>query len=351
MSDLTGITNKERTSGSGGSKADTAAGAPRDYIFDNMRAILIILVVWGHILTSMIFDYDLIKSIYYFLFFFHMPAMSFISGYFSKNLEKSRNHAFVTILVPYLILNVFNYLYKMYILQEPSFGFRFFRPLWGLWYLLALFLWKFFLKDLVRIRFLLPLSFLLGIFSGLSQEFSEYLALGRTVCFLPFFLLGYYCTKVRVEKLRRIPRLVSATIIAATALLSAIIVKDKLFPPEILYLRKPFVEGEEMKQLLFRVLVYVVAVAMIGAMVNLSSGRRTLLSRIGTSTMTIYILHLFTIPLLEKLEILKDQPYLYLVYSVLMTALITYLYSLPLMKRIYDTIMNKLTALLIKNMS
>ena len=106
-----------------------------------------------------------------------------------------------------------------------------------------------------------------------------------------------------------------------------------------------------MKQLLFRVLVYVVAVAMIGAMVNLSSGRRTLLSRIGTSTMTIYILHLFTIPLLEKLEILKDQPYLYLVYSVLMTALITYLYSLPLMKRIYDTIMNKLTALLIKNMS
>jgi fucose 4-O-acetylase-like acetyltransferase len=130
----------------------------RDYLFDNMRAILIILVVWGHVLTSMIFDYDPIKSIYFFLFFFHMPAMAFISGYFSKNLEKSRSNAFVTILIPYLILNVFNYVYKIYIIQEPHFGFRFFRPLWGLWYLLALFLWKFFLKDLVKLRFLLPLK-------------------------------------------------------------------------------------------------------------------------------------------------------------------------------------------------
>ncbi len=351
MTNMSGDIKRERPAEPGGSKADQAAGAPRDYLFDNMRAILIILVVWGHILTAMIFDYDSIKSIYYFLFFFHMPAMSFISGYFSKNLEKSRSNAFVTILVPYLILNIFNYGYKIFILQEPYFGFRFFSPLFGLWYLLALFIWKFFLKDLVKIRFLLPLSFVFGILSGYSKEFSSYLALGRVFCFLPFFLLGYYCTKEHVEKLRRIPKPVFAAVAVIAALLSVFIAYKDIFKVEVLYLRKPYPEDDTLNQMLFRILVYVIAVAMIGVLVNLISNRRSFLSRLGTSTMTVYILHLFTTPSLAKLEILKDRPYLYLLYSVVMTALITYLYSLPLVKRIYDTIMDKLTALVIKKNS
>ncbi len=347
MKDRSQDIKREQPAESDKGRLSPVTGAPRDYLFDNMRAILIILVVWGHLLTSMIYDFDSMKSIYYFLFFFHMPAMSFISGYFSKNLEKSRDHAFVTILIPYLILNVCNYLFKMFVIQEPYFGFRFFRPLWGLWYLLVLFLWKFFLKDLVKIRFLLPLSFLLGLLSGYSKEFSEYLALGRVICFLPFFLLGYYCTKEHVEKLRRIPKAVAAAIVTATAILSAVIVREKLFPVEVLYLRKPYPEGEEEKQLIFRILVYVVAVVMIGALIKLTSRKKSFLSRIGTSTMTVYVLHLFTVPLLEKLELLKDRPYLYLLYSVLMTALITYIYSLPLVKRIYDAGMERLTALVI----
>lgn len=341
----------EQSTGTDKGGKTPVAGTPRDYLFDNMRAILIILVVWGHLLTSMIHDYDSMKIIYCFVYFFHMPAMIFISGYFSKNLEKCRNNAFVTILVPYLILNVINYVYKMFILQEPYFGFRFFRPLWGLWYLLALFVWKFFLKDLVRIRFLLPFSFLLGIVSGFSSEFSEYLALGRIVCFLPFFLLGYYYTKDQVERLRRIPKILFVAIIAVTAFLSYVIVREELISVEALYLRKDFPQGEEIKYLLFRILFYVIAVAMIAALVNLIGSKKSLLFRVGTSTMTIYVLHLFTIPLLEKLELLKEKPYLYLIYSLFMTALITYLYSLPLVKRSYDAIMDKLTALLIKKNS
>lgn len=339
---------RERLAGQGAGMTDKAAEAPRDYLFDNMRAFLIILVVWGHILTAMIFDYDMIKSIYYFLFFFHMPAMSFISGYFSKNLEKSRSNAFVTILVPYLILNVINYGYKILILREQYFGFRFFSPLFGLWYLLALFLWKLFLKDLVKIRFLLPLSFVFGILSGYSKEFSTYLALGRVFCFLPFFLLGYYCTKEHVEKLRRIPKPVFAAVAVVTALLSAFVAYKDIFKVEVLYLRKPYPEDDTLHHMLFRILVYVIAVAMIAVLVNLISKRRCFLSRIGTSTMTVYILHLFTTPSLAKLELFQDRPYLYLIYSVFMTALITYLYSLPIVKRIYDTFMDKLTALVIK---
>jgi fucose 4-O-acetylase-like acetyltransferase len=320
----------------------------RDYLLDNLRAIFIILVVWGHVLTSMKGESNVIKSLYYFVFFFHMPAMSYISGYFSKNLEKSRNKAFVTILVPFLILNVINYSYKMIIIKEQYYGFRFFRPYWGLWYLLALFLWKFFLKDIVKIRFLLPLSFLFALFAGFSKEFSDYMALGRTICFLPFFLLGYYCTKEHIDKIRRVPKLLSLGIVTAVAVLTAYIVYNNIFSSEVLYLRRPYPQDSEITFMLFRALVYVVAIAMIVALINLITEKKTFLSTIGTRTMTVYILHLFTIPILEKFMILNKHPYLYLIYSVIVTAIIVYVYTRPIVGRVYDAFINKITNLFMK---
>ncbi|MHB8131088.1 MAG: acyltransferase family protein [Mobilitalea sp.] len=326
-----------------------AKNTPRDYLFDNLRAILIILVVFGHLLTSMRSASDVIKSIYFFVFFFHMPAMAFVSGYYSKNLEKIRSNAFVTIFIPFLILNVINYSYKILVIKETLSGFKFLLPYWGLWYLLVLFFWKFFLKDLVKIRFLLPLSFIFALVSGFSEEFSDYLALGRMICFLPFFLLGYYFTKEQVDKIRRVPKVIFLVVIAATAAISAYIAYNDIFKVEVLYLRRPYPEATQIKSMLFRLLVYVVAIAMTIAVINLTTAKKTFLSIIGTSTMTVYILHLFTIPILEKFEILKNQPYLYLLYSLFMTAVIVYHYTRPVVIRIYDAFMDRLTRLAIKS--
>lgn len=320
----------------------------RDYLFDNLKAVLIILVVWGHLLASMRGENDIIKSIYIFIFFFHMPAMVFISGYFSKNLEKIRNTAFVTILIPFLIFNAINYIFKIIILNEDYFPFRFFNPNWGLWYLLTLFLWKFFLKDLIKIRYILPLSFVFALGSGYSKEFSEFMALGRMVCFLPFFLLGYYCTSEHVNKIRKGSKMLSIMLLVTTGVLSAFVAFRDMIDTEVFFLRKYYPEGEEIKTMLFRLLIYAVASVMTIALINLITARKTFLSYIGASTMTVYILHIFTIPMLEKLELWKDRPYLYLVYTVFMTAVITYIYSLPIVKRAYDTIISVLTGLLLK---
>jgi len=276
-----------------------------------------------------------------------MPAMAFISGYFSKDPEKARNQAFETILMPYLILNVCNYIFKMLVLREDYFGFRFFRPLWGLWYLLALFLWKFFLKDLIKIRFILPLSFLVGILSGFSKEFSTYMALGRVVCFLPFFLLGYYIKKEHIEEVKRIPRIAGFAVFIGTGVLSAVLAKSKMFDVEDLYLRSPYPEDADIEHMIIRVLIYVVALIMIFALIYLTGNQKIFLTNIGQNTMTVYVLHLFTIPLLEKLKILNNEPYLYLIYSVIMTALISYIYSLPIVKKIYDKAMNSLINLIL----
>ncbi|MDF2484983.1 MAG: hypothetical protein K0R46_1151 [Herbinix sp.] len=320
----------------------------RDYLFDNLKAILIILVVWGHLLASMRAESNIIKSIYIFIFYFHMPAMVFISGYFSKNLEKVRNTSFVTILVPYLILNVINYVFKITILGEDYFPFRFFNPNWGLWYLLTLFLWKFFLKDLIKIRYILPLSIVFALVSGFSKEFSEFMVLGRMVCFLPFFLLGYYCTPEHVNKIRKGSKLRSILLLVLTGVWSAFVAFRDVIDTEVFFLRRYYPEGEEIRAMLFRLLIYAVASVMTIALINLVTARKTFLSYIGTSTMTVYVLHIFTIPLLEKLELWKDRPYLYLLYTVFMTALITFIYSLPIVKHAYNATMGMLEGLLLK---
>ena len=320
----------------------------RDYFFDNVRAILIAFVVWGHLLTSMIDDNNVIRVIYFLIFFFHMPALTFVSGYFSKNLEKNREKAFETLFLPYLILNFINYLFKIFVIGEDYYGYRFLKPTWGLWYLLALFLWKFFLKDLVKIRFLLPFSFLFGILSGFSGEFSGYLALGRTICFFPFFLLGYYCTKEHIAKIKRIPKIISFAVIAANAVISAYVVHKDLFDESFLFLKSPYPKGTGVTFLFYRLLIYVVAIAMIAAVINLTGSRKNFLSSIGANTMTVYILHLFTVPILEKFEIFKNKPILFFLYTIGATILIVLLYSLPVVKRIYDLIMDKLVGLIIK---
>ncbi len=321
----------------------------RDYLFDNLKAILIILVVWGHLLTSMKKEHEIIMGIYIFLFSFHMPVMVFISGYFSKKVEKIRNNAFVTILIPYLILNTVNYVYKMLILKEEYYAFRFFNPNWGLWYLLTLFLWKFFLKDFIKIRYILPLSFVVALGSGFSNEFSEFMALGRFLCFLPFFLAGYYCRAEQISRIRRIPKFVSVILMLFVGVWSAFAAYRDLFDTEILFMRTYYPQGEELRTMLYRFVIYIVSFVMTYVLLNLVSSRKTVLSNVGASTITVYVLHIFTIPLLEKLKIFEDKPIHYLLYSVLMTAVITYVYSRPIVKHAYDLSMDKLSSLFIKN--
>lgn len=320
----------------------------RDYFFDNMRTLLIAFVVWGHLLTSMIEEYDAIKSIYFFIYFFHMPAMTFISGYFSKNIDKAKEKAFETILLPYLILNLLNYIFKIFIIGEDYFGFRFLKPTWGLWYLLTLFIWKFLLKDLIRIRFVLPLSLLLGIFSGFSKEFSGYLALGRAVNFLPFFLLGYYCTKEHIERIKRFPKIVSLAIIVANAVISTYAVNKGLFEENFLFMKGPYPEETDVEFLFYRIVVYIVAIAMLIPIINLTSSKKSIFSKIGVNTMTVYILHLFTIPILEKFKFFNDNPYLFVGYTMIVAVLIIFVYSLPVVKQSYDFIMDKLVGCLYK---
>lgn len=60
----------------------------RDYFFDNARAILILLVVFGHMLQPYTSGDKYLSALYLVIYSFHMPTFLFISGYFAKNIDK-----------------------------------------------------------------------------------------------------------------------------------------------------------------------------------------------------------------------------------------------------------------------
>lgn len=325
------------------------SGKTYDYQVDNIKAIIIFLVVFGHVITSMVSESDLIRGTYLFIYFFHMPVMVYISGYLSKNLDKIRETAFVSTLVPYMILNVFFYVLRGLILGEEVGGFRFFYPLRGLWYLLALFLWKLLLKDLLKIKYLLVFSILLGLFSGFTREFSSYMTLGRLINMLPFFLLGYYSNREKHwNAIRKIPKVFSVIVIVVTAGISAYLTTVEGFKKSVLFLRDPYPQDDEINGLLMRVAIYIIAAAMIGAFINLTSTKKTWYTEIGSNTLTVYIIHLFIVIILEKFEILNDHPMLYIPYAIVMSIVIVYLCSRPVVRKCYDYIMGQLASIIIK---
>ena len=178
----------------------------RSVYFDNLRAILIVLVLVGHFggdNTS--FDPDgnmFLQSVECFIYLIHMPLLFFISGMFSKNTEKCRERAFFDLLNPYLLFQVF-YGIVQYVMNSSSVYLR--DPFWpapALWYLFALFLYRFLLHDIVKIRWNLALAGLLAVFGFLFTGLSHEFAMNRVVPYFVFFLAGYHISPQKVVSIR-----------------------------------------------------------------------------------------------------------------------------------------------------
>ena len=62
-------------------KTDRAA-VPYSYLIDNLKVLLIFLVVFNHIIAFNLVKVDIVvRYIWYAITIFHMPAFIFVSGY------------------------------------------------------------------------------------------------------------------------------------------------------------------------------------------------------------------------------------------------------------------------------
>ena len=80
----------------------------RDTFLDNLKGVLILLVVFAHYLILYVEQNVAslaVQTLCFFIYSFHMPLFVFVSGFFSKDVGKARETAFTRLLLPYFFFN------------------------------------------------------------------------------------------------------------------------------------------------------------------------------------------------------------------------------------------------------
>lgn len=157
--------------------------------FDNAKAILIFLVVLGHFLIE---KGEVGDGIYWLIYSFHMPAFIFIAGYFSK--KESWKKAFFNVLgrffLPYLIFQGIYSLYNHYFFDKEINNLAYAN--FALWFLLAMIYWKLSLQVIIRWKWTALIFIVLYLAHRFLLEDLNYFSIGRAIYFSLFFYLGYF---------------------------------------------------------------------------------------------------------------------------------------------------------------
>lgn len=270
----------------------------RDYFFDNIKAVLIFLVVLGHFLLPIHEAGNVLVLIKRLIYVFHMPLFVFVSGYFSKRIYKDGKYNFEKIL----------YLIKAYILFVVAIqavyaisGFRSFREIdffsqsGAPWYLFAMIAWYLMIPLIRKFKPLpvITVNIVLALAAGFFKNVGDFLCLSRILVFGPFFFLGYYMEQPVLEKALHptYKKIVTAAalFICAGILLTGSKMKDEL---GMVYENISYYELDRLWEGPFvRLALMIAAFVIAWAILFYIPREKTAISFIGQRTMPIYMLH------------------------------------------------------------
>lgn len=288
-------------------KPEPEAGPPkrrRDPYLDNVKFVLIALVVVGHSLVPTL-DADSNRALYIFIYTFHMPLFVLISGYLSRNFWNSNaktNKLVDTFLVPYVIVEVGYAALRFSLGQKWSL--TIIDPAWLNWYLLALLFWRLSTPVWKRMKFPIPVAIAIYLFAGFSEISGDF-SMDRFFGLLPFFVIGLVMQPEHFELLNRLWIKIASvfTIVAAATVAILIAPWAKLAP---FYFKNSY-EKMDLSWYMglgVRVGLLVCALALCFAVLALVPRSETWYSDLGTRTLYCYLLH--GIPVL----IAKEQGWL-----------------------------------------
>lgn len=310
---------------------------PRIAKWDNVKFILIMLVVVGHFADAYVEDSSNMKSLFFFIYIFHMPLFVFISGLFSKravNAEKLD----MTRIFPYLVISVgikvLFYMTTLGIGDNPEFSLL---TTGGVpWFMIALFVWYVLTHWLRHINgiYLFSFSIILACFVGYDNAIGDFLVLSRIIVFYPFFLLGYYLSADKIiEVVDDIKIKIGSVIIMIGTIIVSIIQIDKIYWLRLLFTgRHSYEKLKEFSQYggMIRLSYYVFVFLFIFSVIALVPKRHFIVSDLGQRTLQVYVLHDVFLFIYHKYNVshmlAKVFPvhwmYVYILCAVLLTFLL-----------------------------
>ena len=315
----------------------------RQIFWDNFKGILIFLVVFGHFLYQYAIKCNgsLADDIFVIIYLFHMPAFIFASGYMSKSERSQSKKSLLKLLLYYLVFNT-----GMMIFLNVFKGTQvnLLTPYNSYWYLLSLIAWRATIKDLSKVKGILPISIIIAILIGFWPEFSNVLSIRRTIAFFPFFLLGYTYEKEKLTEMLEKKNL-KKTLIYLGVLITAVIglfvfVNMKNISLNMLLMgtyKTPI-------DTLYRILIFVIAIIMTILVLLVTPNKKIpLISNIGRNSLLIYLVHRFITLVTAQLIPYENYSWLYIIYALVLTIITVYVLGLNVLNYKVGELFNKTT--------
>lgn len=314
----------------------------RDPYFDNLKGILICLVCAGHCLNLYRDSNIYCNYLFNLIYAFHMPLFFYISGYFSKNVEKTYKLAFETLIIPAIPFELLYYI--LHVATGADNTEPFLTPVFAYWFCFTLFFCRALLPYLTKLKGIVPITFILALAVGFNPHINEIMTLSRFLCMLPFFLLGFYTTRENMEKIRKANA--ALVIVLGIASVAAVVALLRFFGPDIGFtLRSPY---ENTNGVLFRGAQFIVAIPLSLAVMKLTPKSKSYLSEIGKRTLQIYFLHFYFTTAIKMVNPVAEGSVLNFVLMLLAAPVITAILAAPPVSKAYDALTNACKKLMIK---
>lgn len=276
----------------------------RNWKLDNMKGILIILVVVGHLLELNLKN-NSNRMLYFGIYLFHMAAFSFTTGYFAKFRPKKM---LCKIVAPYLIFQIIYTLFVRIVLEKPL-EFSVKKPYFILWYLMAMMFWFCLIPIIDRktnkIKLgILICSVLIALAVGFLPDVGRAYSISRMLVYFPFFILGFYAKNTlfsqRIMQSTK-QRGIGLLFIAVLCLISFVLVFQKKISVNVLY---ALYEANSYQKggytIWFRLIHIIIGFLMTAALfLGIPNKKLSIITFLGQHTMVIFLLHGFFVLLLK----------------------------------------------------
>lgn len=303
----------------------------RSLYFDNAKFLLIFFVVLGHF-TNLNRSIPVMGGLNNVIYSFHMPLFIFISGYFSKNINKQRQSEIDNILYLYVIFEILNYLFTK-ITTLGSGTYNIFQPTYQNWYILGIFFWRLlvpyfnFYPKRVSLLTILIISLIIGFF----RDFHTFLGLYRIIYFMPFFVLGYYSPNIEsiLDRFEKYKLMFIIFLILSFVAIFILSIKNFRFNNMINYAYTPYSGYSSSFYFLLRIIGLITSFTISFFVLFTIPSKETFFSHLGAQTLNVFALHMFLVyPINFIAYRLKLNNEALILNSILASVFITYFLSL-----------------------
>ncbi len=322
----------------------------RIYYWDNLKCLLIFLVVVGHFLIPVYHDSGRsVEAVYFFIYLFHMPAFVFVSGFFAKSYLK-KDVPVVGKLMGFLLLYV---IYKILIWGVAGVctgtfpKFDLFEETGAPWYLFAMFAWYLMLPLMAKFKGIICISatIILGLYIGLEDRIGPLFCLSKIIIFLPFFMAGFYFSKDTIHRLTCVRNKIISAVLLIVIAIGVVVRMDWIISVEaLLYANQPYrilSKLSSLEAIGARACLYLIGFVMVFAVLCLIPQRKLCISYIGSRTLSIFVLHRLIRDVFVDFEVFDRigvKGIKLLLFCLAVSAVVTWISSAKIFHRICNSV-------------